>query len=289
VIVHEIASKKITPLLKGLLTHELYERGFSQRRIALILSITQPQVYKYLARSKEYFLAEFSRMGFDSERVKCYVEALVELLVKGYSEKYVVLINSIVHEMALDYACTAYKLPETLCREKKFADPHIEYYKAWLDKITSLPGLHSIIPEVGSNIVYASSKPEKIVDVIGLTGRIIRADGKVGVAGEPIYGGSKHLSRVLILAAKYDPDKRVAMNISHNINPDILADKWVVKYTGPHSSLEEFWHSLENALASKPDVVIDLGGYGLEPVTYLITRSFKDLELILAAILGLKL
>jgi len=286
VIIHEIASKKIAPPLKGLLTHRLYKLGFSQRRIASILEITQPQVYKYLSRSEESFLEYFEKLGFSRQRVERFAEILIDLLTRGLLENYFVLINSIVHDMAIEYACRSYRLPDTVCREKRFADPYIEYYRVWLNRIVSLPGLYRIIPEVGSNIVYAPFKPESTAGIIGLTGRIMRAGESVGVVGEPFYGGSKHLSRVLLLAVKYDEEKRVAMNISHNIDPKVLASKWSIQYTGPHESTEAFWRSLENALSSKPDVVIDMGGYGLEPVTYIITHSFNELVEILTTILS---
>ena len=288
VIIHEIASKKIVPALKGVIIHELYRQGFSQRRIASLLNITQPQVYKYLCRNIEHYLKSFREMGFEIDRVKYYVSIIVDLLKNEKFEKYILLVNSVVHELALNYVCREYSVPDTLCREKRFTDPHIEYYREWLERITSLPGLYRLIPEVGSNLVYAPSKPLSISDVIGLTGRIIRAGERVEVVGEPFYGGSRHLSKILVLASKYDESKRVAMNISFNIDVSILEDRWVVKYSGPHDSLDKFWTGIEDVLRHKPDIVVDRGGYGLEPVVYVITRDFRELENILKHILSHK-
>ena len=281
VILYEVAAKKIIPLLKGVIVHELYREGYSQRKIASLINITQPQVYKYLSRDINYYYSQLEKLGFDLERIKYYVSLLVDLLKKKEMIKYIVLINGIIHELTVDYVCREYSLPEKICRNGRLSDPDIEYYREWLDRIIKLPGLAQYIPEVGSNIVYAPVKPHGLSDIIGLTGRIVRVHNVIRVVGEPVYGGSRHLSRVLLLAVKYDKHRRVAMNISYDKTIEKLSSRYQIEYSGPHESIENFWAELDNVLRKKPDIVLDLGGYGLEPITYILANSFEELEKIL--------
>lgn len=285
VILYEVAAKKIIPLIKGVLIHELRREGFAQRRIALFLDITQPQVHKYLSRSINYYYDRLTELGFDIERIKYYVSLLIDLVKEKNTLKYIVLINGIIHMLTIEYVCREYKFPESICREGRLIDPDIEYYREWIIRITRLPGLAHYIPEVGANIVYSPVKPRYIADIIGLSGRIIRVHNVVKIVGEPIYGGSRHLSRVLLLAVKYKASRRIAMNLSYDKVIEKLSKKYKIEYCGPHHLPDKFWIELEDVLKKKPDIILDLGGYGLEPVTYILTDCFKELEKILQEII----
>lgn len=71
----------------------------------------------------------------------------------------------------------------------------------------------SLIPEVGTNIVYAREGAESIGDVAGLSGRVIRSMDAPRVCGEVVYGGSTHLGSVILEAHKIDPALRAAVNV----------------------------------------------------------------------------
>jgi predicted fused transcriptional regulator/phosphomethylpyrimidine kinase len=70
-----------------------------------------------------------------------------------------------------------------------------------------------LIPEVGTNIVYAREGAESIGDVAGLSGRVIRSMGAPRVCGEVVYGGSTHLGSAILEAHKIDPTLRAAVNV----------------------------------------------------------------------------
>ncbi|RLG80706.1 MAG: Fis family transcriptional regulator [Thermoprotei archaeon] len=277
-ILHEVAAKKIVPLLRGVLVHELYSRGFSQRKIAYLLGVTQPQVYKYLSKPIDEYYHKALELRLDTDRLKYYVKLLADTLAQDSSEKYVLLVNSIVQELTLAYLCREHKEMRELCRTGRISDPYLEYYRERVERIVSRYRIESLVPEVGINIVYTPVKPRSPVDVIGLTGRIIKAGNRALIVGEPMYGGSRHLSRVLIMAAKYNNRRRVAMNTAYVRRVESLKRIYRVEYCGPHSSINEFWESLEKVLTRSPDIVADLGGYGLEPVVYILANSFEDLE-----------
>ncbi|MET1160209.1 MAG: thiamine-phosphate synthase family protein [Thermoprotei archaeon] len=284
-IIYEVVVKQVLPILKGILANTMRDRGYSQRKIAQLLNITQPQVHKYLSKDMNHYLEKARSIGLDIDKLKYYVNLVIEALERSGYEKYVLMLNSIVNDLAINYACrTVHELRE-ICYNGRLSDPHIEYYRNRVEKILEKYDLVAITPEVGMNIVYAPTKPRSPVDVIGLSGRIIRASDRVVVVGEPMYGGSRHLARVLIMASKYARDKHVAMNTT--LLPNIekyLPENIRVLYSGPHSSIEEFWETLGNIVKEKPDIIVDLGGYGLEPVTYLITRDFDELENLLNVI-----
>lgn len=281
-IIHEIASRKIIPGVKGVLVHELYVKGFSQRKIAKVLGITQPQIHKYLSKPIEYYYSKLSQIGVDKDYVKHYIELLVYTISNREIGRFALMINSFINDLAMKYVCSTYEELREYCVEGRLSDPNIEYYREWLNHLSSRYRLEKLIPEVGSNIVYSPVKPRDLSDIIGLTGRIIKAGSSVKIAGEPVYGGSRHLSRILLLASKYEPSRRVAMNIrdvSDHVN--VLRKTYVVLESGPHDSRELFWENVEEVLRDKPDILIDHGGYGLEPVTYIITNGFRELEDIL--------
>jgi predicted fused transcriptional regulator/phosphomethylpyrimidine kinase/hydrogenase maturation factor len=92
-------------------------------------------------------------------------------------------------------------------------DPLIDELHAALDRLLVIPGLVDLVPEVGTNILYAKPRASSSEDVAGLIGRIIKGSGKPLVCGEIAYGASKYLSSVLFEAMKIDPSKRAALNI----------------------------------------------------------------------------
>lgn len=285
-IIYEIATKRIVPIVKGVLSHQLSKRGFTQRKIASILSVTQPQVYKYLSKSLEHYISKIEKLGVNSERFMMLMNSITETINRGEKDKFLLMLNSIIDYLVKDYICRFfYDSFKTYCDTGRFSDPYIEEYRVFIKKLVSLNGIHKLIPEVGSNVVYAPGKAISPIDVIGLTGRLVKTGLTIGVLGEPIYGGSTHLSRVLLIARKFDDSKRVAMNIAYINIPEPIKKTYSVATSGPHNSLEEFWISMERALELKPTVLLDKGGVGLEPITYLLTKGFSELEEILQYII----
>lgn len=285
-IIHEIATKRIVPIVRGVLAHQLSESGFTQRKIASALGVTQPQINKYLSRSIDYYMSRVEKLGFNPERFISLTRFITETVLRGDKDKFLLMLNSVIDYLARDYTCRFfYDSFKTYCDIGRFSDPYIEEYRSFIKRLMSLETLFKVIPEVGSNIVYAPGDASSSIDVIGLTGRLVKTGLAIGVIGEPMYGGSTHLSRVLLIARKYDASKRVAMNIAYVDLPEPLEKTYGVAYSGPHDSIEDFWSSIEKSLVSKPTILLDKGGVGLEPITYIFTRDFTELEEILQYII----
>ncbi len=279
-LLQEIAARIIIPPLKGIISHELSEKGFSQRRISRLLEITQPQVHKYLSKPKSYYYGLLVSYGFDPNKIKHYLDIIIYTALKEDKTKLMLLMSSIVNELAIEYICRSKEYLGEYCSNKSLIDPYIEYYRSFISMILSKYDLTPLIPEVGSNIVFAPEKPKDIHDIIGLSGRIIRIGNTVKAVGEPIYGGSRHLSRVLLLAMKHNDKIHVAMNIRYSDEIIKVMSKkgYKIIYTGPHESINDFWLSISEAVSKKPDIICDKGGYSLEPVIYLFSENFYELE-----------
>ncbi len=277
-IIHEVAVKKIIPFLKGVLVYKLYGRGFSQRRIASLFSISQPQVHKYLSKPLEFYYKILEHNGFSREQINRFIELLVELASRGEYVRFNIVFSTIVDYLAKQYICTHDKRFYEYCYGiSRIIDPFILEYEDALKRILSIKKLYRLIPEVGSNLVYAPRIARDINDVIGLPGRIVRIGQNTVALGQPIYGGSRHTASILIIAQKYNPVKHVAMNIKYIGNIDELFNKtYRILKCGPHDR-DLFWENIEKCLSSKPDILCDEGGHGLEPVIYIIAKDFDEL------------
>ncbi len=286
-IIHDIASKKILPHLRGLLIHELHRRNISQHRISKLLGVSQPLVNKYLSKPYNGYKEKLVAMGFSEDEILYVVNNLASYLEKGDVLRFVIVSNYYVNELATRYACRHLYWLREFCVKGSLVDPFIDEYKDFVNRLLSKPVLYKLIPEVGTNIAYAPREAVDLGEVIALTGRIVRLDGEVAYAGEPMYGASRHLARILVLAQKYNKGKRVVMNIANLPWVSEVSARMGLKIveTGPHDSQDSFWRAIQEAVAQRPDVIVDQGGKGLEPNIYLLARDFVELENVLDYIL----
>jgi len=279
----EIAAKKIIPSLKGVIVHKMIDMGYSQHRIARLLEISQPQVHKYVTRSLIYYYDYLKALGFDVEYIDRVIDIALKLLSRGDKPRFVLVLTNLIDSLSIQLLCTTKPYFKELCRETgntlKFNDPFIEEYKLFLEKLLVIRGLEKLVPEVGMNIVYAPKPPSDTTDIIGLPGRIIRKGDRAVAIGEPMYGASRHLAKVLILMTRTRPEVKVASNIKYDERIlELLGKKGLkIVLTGPHSSRSNFWSSIEQAVKNRPDAIADSGGMGLEPVIYLFTDSLDEM------------
>ncbi len=286
----EIASKKIIPYFKGVLIHRLKSLGYSQRRIAEIFEISQPQVHKYLLKTPEFYYDNLSVMGIDRRELEDYIGLLIHFINRRDKARFVIVLSSIVDRLTREYLCRVKEYFTDYCIGSNiFTDPFIEEYRYYLGRILNIRGLLNLIPEVGMNIAYAPHRPTNIMDIIGLPGRIIRAGKRPVAVGDPIYGGSKHTARVLMVSARYLDEVHVAANIRYDTwLVEFLAKEAFGVFCGPHRDQTVFWLDLEECLKGSrgTEALIDRGGPGIEPVIYLLTNSLGGLEDIIRGLAG---
>jgi len=146
-----------------------------------------------------------------------------------------------------------------------------------------------LIPEVSSNLGYALPYAEGVEDVAAFPGRIVRLGDSVISQGDPEFGASRHVAKIILTAMKFYPDVCSAMNIRYS-------GEWVslLKKKGflgrhfdrrlePRRVKEEEGSSLEWGVGEVlkkgrqiPDFIYDRGGIGKEPMIRILGKSPQD-------------
>ncbi len=151
-----------------------------------------------------------------------------------------------------------------------------------------IEGYGTLIPQVGSNLVYADPNATKTEDVAALTGRMIKTIYGPISCGEVVYGASKYLSSVVLEALKIDNGIRAAVNIrAHKdltvklrkigLRVEILPQKTVVDGCPVSHFIKE-----SGCLV---DVYVHMGDFGIEPTTTIISESPEELVVIIRKLL----
>ena len=76
-------------------------------------------------------------------------------------------------------------------------------------------GFASLIPEVGSNLAYAVSRPKDFHDIAAVPGRIRNAMGRPAFL-PPEFGASTHLASTILGAMSHEPGRRAVINIRYS-------------------------------------------------------------------------
>ena len=87
-----------------------------------------------------------------------------------------------------------------------------------ISKLEKMVGFTNLIPQVGSNMVYAKQDARSPGDVAALTGRLINMAGKTHACGEVALGGSKYTSSIILEAILLDPLIRSAVSIRGGVD-----------------------------------------------------------------------
>ena len=133
-----------------------------------------------------------------------------------------------------------------------------------------------LVPEVGSNMVYARQNAKTLDDVAGLTGRIIKVKNQAIAVGEVEFGWAKYMGSVILTALTIDKEKRVAISL-RNDEKIILACKSLglelIEFgdKAPESYVKEKCVTPFALLTLKkvPDAIYDHGDIGIEPLIIL--------------------
>ncbi|MGD8717787.1 MAG: thiamine-phosphate synthase family protein [Candidatus Zixiibacteriota bacterium] len=146
---------------------------------------------------------------------------------------------------------------------------------------------YKLIPEVGTNIVYALPTAHDESEICAVPGRIIRINHGVESYGHPAFGASGHMARAVKTVMKYDPSYRAAMNVRYG--EDVIAACSELGYR--MASFDRGDEPEEDASAegttlqwgvgraaaggneAVPDVVYDCGAVGKEPMVRLFGRD----------------
>ena len=178
-------------------------------------------------------------------------------------------------------------IPITRISEK--SDENKKILNNAINDLVNLKNFYSIIPEVQTNFVYSKSHPKSTKDILGVSGRIVKAGKDVIVAGNLEYGGSKHVGNALLEMYKKFPSINSAINVKSD-------QKLISKFKKKgfifqiYSRVEETikiknkenasisW-GIKNAIKNSKralDIVYHTGDLGKEPMILIFGKNPKD-------------
>jgi len=142
--------------------------------------------------------------------------------------------------------------------------------------LQSIDNFDKMIPEVRTNIVMAIDEAKDVSDIAGFPGRLTTVKGKIFAQTRPEFNASKHLATIL-LAAKNKNKKisgLICIKFDENIKRSIEENnlKFVIMDRDKYRKLEEFIKKLDDI----PDIIIDPGTLGVEPITYVFGETALD-------------
>ena len=162
-----------------------------------------------------------------------------------------------------------------------------------INEFTKIRGIYRNIPQCQTNFVYAKQRPKSRRDILGISGRIVKAGKKVIVAGNLSYGGSKHVADALLAVNKKFPQIRSAVNLRYQdaiiskINQteltvssydrmqepnDVKSHKSTIQW-GINNAIRDLE---EKGTRQVPDVVFHRGDFGKEPMVIIFGDTPKN-------------
>lgn len=147
-----------------------------------------------------------------------------------------------------------------------------------------------LIPEVQMNIGYALPQAESVEEVAAFPGRISQSQGKILFKGEPQFGASSHVARLILAMMKYFPYLRAGGNMRYDQAYVDKAQKKNYKVVffdrrkepprlkqTEGKSLDFLMESLLKKMGQPPDFIYDRGDVGKEPIIRCFGRDPLEL------------
>ena len=154
-----------------------------------------------------------------------------------------------------------------------------------INEFTKIKNIYKNIPECQTNFVYSKEKPKSIKEILGISGRIVKAGKDTIVAGNLSYGGSKHVATALLTVSKKYPKIHSAINLKYK-KETISKIKKLKLATYEYNRSEEpqgvkikgstiAW-GIKTAIKNSrkmPDVIYHKGDFGKEPMILVFAET----------------
>ena len=158
-----------------------------------------------------------------------------------------------------------------------------------INEFVEIKNIYKNIPECQTNFVYSKQKPKSTKDILGISGRIVKAGKEVIVAGNLTYGGSKHVATALLTVNKKFPDIQSAINIKYQNTTiskikksklivssyDRVGEPTNVKKKG--STIQWGIKSAIKNMKKSPDMIYHKGDFGKEPMIIVFADTPKNI------------
>jgi len=156
-----------------------------------------------------------------------------------------------------------------------------------INHFRQIKNIYKIIPECQTNFVFAKKNPKSVMDVLGISGRLVKSGKEVVTAGDIVYGGSQHVGTAVIQVNKKFSEIRSGLNIKYD--PKIISKAKKSKYTilsydrtkEPKKSKQKenssiSWGISNSLNAKSPDVIYHKGDIGKEPMILIFGKNPDD-------------
>ncbi|MDC4231171.1 MAG: bifunctional hydroxymethylpyrimidine kinase/phosphomethylpyrimidine kinase, partial [Nitrosopumilus sp.] len=157
-----------------------------------------------------------------------------------------------------------------------------------INKFVGIKNIYKNIPECQTNFVYSKQKPKSTKDILGISGRIVKAGKHLVIVGDLTYGGSKHVATALLTMNKKFPEICSALNLKYQ---DITISK--IKKSKLLVSSYDRSKEPENVKLKKStiewgiktaiknskkasDVIFHKGSFGKEPMIIVFGKTPND-------------
>ena len=147
-----------------------------------------------------------------------------------------------------------------------------------INNFIQIKNIYKNIPECQTNFVFSKKNPKSTKDILGISGRIVKSGKEVVVAGDLMYGGSKHVATALLIMNKKYPKICSAINLKYKSATisKVKKSKMIVSSYDRNQEPENVktkdstikWgikHAIKNSKTT-PDVIYHKGDFGKEPM-----------------------
>jgi predicted fused transcriptional regulator/phosphomethylpyrimidine kinase/predicted transcriptional regulator len=291
----ELMVREFLPAIRKLVANQLTTEGFSQNKISAMLGVTQASVSLYASSDIEKSYSALAQFEISREESDRFASLLSED-VKRSAIDGVATLNSIWTQLLGNGSvCPAHRsqypsLADCDVCIKEYAERRsstsaiVSEVAEAAKSLQSSPTFANVMPEVSVNIAYAADSAESPADVVAIPGRIVKVKGRARAMFEPEPGASRHLSNILLIVRRFRPDIRACINIRFDRKVGGILRRLRLRTIEigdyPVSSRgDSTADALIRKFGSSPgtfDVVVDVGGNGIEPNTYLFAKSARD-------------
>jgi len=286
--VEELVVEEFLPTVRSMLAEDLRDRGLTQSEVADLLGISQSAVSKYAhgdvarnddIRADDRVQALVARVGKglatgDLSRVGAVVET--EVLIRELETRGDLLAR--LHEDAVpglaDYEgdFRVHDSDSALRRRERT----LSSVRRGLRALENTSGIAALIPNVGSNLVECLPETDGVDDVAGVPGRIFDVKGRATIPADPEFGVSAHVATVLLAARAAGSDARAALNVRYD--PDVIESLAAHDPVEFDAEYDDASAAVGAAMGDAPGarVLYQTGGYGVEPIVYLLADDAES-------------
>jgi predicted fused transcriptional regulator/phosphomethylpyrimidine kinase/predicted transcriptional regulator len=289
--VEELVVEEFLPTVRSMLATDLRDRGLTQREVAEALGISQSAVSKYAHGE----VATSDVIGED-ERVRDLVERVGAGLATGDMSRVQALVELEVLIRQLEDGDLLAERHRELMPELRSFDGSFDVHdpdsavrttedvrssvRRGLRILRNASGFAALVPNVGSNLIECLPDATDVEDVAAVPGRIFDVRGTATVPSDPAFGVSEHVASVLLSARAAGTSVRGAVNLRYTPAlletlraagyPTVEFDADRAERTGSDPVRSGIAEAVREADPDSPFVLYQTGGFGIEPITYVL-------------------